>query len=307
MATCPSLSCFRRILTFDCSFAKALTHYQPRANYVDGAINAHVKPAENGYIPTNTKSNLFEGPAPHNPCFDIPEGEVDVYAVVTGRRRLAGGSVDNNMLTRHAGGLIHSQRNLTSAVSPGKGWEIWGENSGLCDGTYASGCQREGQCVLQGQQAGRGAIVGNEYSGWLVINLEGLKEGIIMVKLHTWHTPDESAITTDWTTVNNERRLRDRFVRDITSHSERSLGVRPTDTPALPDTMAFEFAIDGKISTLPRDEFLNTTKRIQRVVEIVTLLDDPSFTSEQKDVEVALRMTGCGRECTFGLTHIYWA
>lgn len=31
----------------------------------------------------------------------------------------------------------------------------------------------------------RGAIVGNEYSGWLVVNLKDVKEGVIVLKLHT--------------------------------------------------------------------------------------------------------------------------
>jgi hypothetical protein len=58
----------------------------------------------------------------------------------------------------------------------------------------------------------RGAIVGNEYSGWLVMTLEDLKEGIIVIKLHTWQIVSESTRTQGCNTVNNEhnrRRLRD--------------------------------------------------------------------------------------------------
>jgi hypothetical protein len=71
--------------------------------------------------------------------------------------------------------------------------------------------------------------------------------------------------------------------------------------------MAFEYAIDGKITRLPRDEFLGAVAQLQRVLQVLTILDDPNFTSEPKDVEIAMRMTGCGRDCTFGITHIYWA
>ena len=142
-----------------------------------------------------------------------------------------------------------------------------------------------------------------------------------MIKLHTCHYENENKITKDWKTVNNEpERRKLRYGRmsleegrlslegelDI-PEDERDLGVRPTDTVELPDTFSFEYAIDGKITTLSKDQFLEKNHHIQRVVEIMTILDDPEFTSEKKDVEVAIRMKGCGKTCTFALTHIYWA
>lgn len=93
---------------------------------------------------------------------------------------------------------------------------------------------------------------------------------------------------------------------EVDESGERML-MRSYDTPELPDTFIFEYAIDGKITTLTRDQFLDQKKQIQRVVETLTLLDDPSFTSDAKDVEVAVRLKGCGRACTFGVSHIYWA
>jgi hypothetical protein len=44
------------------------------------------------------------------------------------------------------------------------------------------------------------------------------------------------------------------------------------------------------------------------VIEYLTLLDDPNYTGgATKNVELAIRMTGCGRSKVFGLTHVYWA
>ena len=170
----------------------------------------------------------------------------------------------------------------------------------------------------------RGAIVGNEYSGWLVLTLEDVKEGIIVLKLHTWHTPDENKRTEGWTTVNNEpetgRRLRDRqqlfedLIDDEDSvleaddeQGERMLGGRSYNTPELPEGFMFEYAIDGQITTLNKDQFLEQKKQLQRVVETLTLLDDPNFTTEAKTVEVAIRLRGGGQDITFGLSHVYWA
>jgi hypothetical protein len=156
--------------------------------------------------------------------------------------------------------------------------------------------------------------------------LKDVKEGIIVLKLHTWHYSNENTITKDWSTVNNEpaQRLRERKLEarsdvqhameleeesssSASEHERRSLGVRSTDTPEQPDTMVFEYAIDGEIKSLPRDEFLEKVQHLQRVVETLTILDDPNFTSEARDVEIAIRMKGCGRTCSFGLSHVYWA
>ena len=87
---------------------------------------------------------------------------------------------------------------------------------------------------------------------------------------------------------------------------EREL-MRSYETPELPETFIFEYAINGKVTTLSKEQFLEQKKQLQRVVETLTLLDDPDFTSESKAVEIAVRMRGCGRQCTFGVSHVYWA
>jgi hypothetical protein len=157
------------------------------------------------------------------------------------------------------------------------------------------------------------------------MTLEDLKEGVVVIKLHTWHIDSESTKTKGWKSVNNERarhRLgdsRQEFLDEMTKETDPSreyveldesgerILMRSYDTPELPDTFIFEYAIDGQVTTLTKDQFLEQKKTVQRVVETLTLLDDPNFTSEGKTVEVAIRLRGCGRQCTFGLSHIYWA
>lgn len=228
----------------------------------------------------------------------------------------------------------------------------------------------------------RGAIVGNEYSGWLVMTLEDLYDEIIIIKLHTWHNENDNTITKGWTSVNNakrgrhqrRRRLRqshhddnyhENFNNATTTtetfdtkhviHSSSSSSsafsydddffyvANETDTNVqedftkiktkrkkkqerklqgstqglsdvanLPDTFQFDFAIDGEITTWNKEEFLSHLKKVQRMVETLTLMDVPKNyrgkrTDEPRTVELAIRMRGCGRQCTFGLTHVYWA
>lgn len=74
------------------------------------------------------------------------------------------------------------------------------------------------------------------------------------------------------------------------------------------DDFQFEFAIDGKINVWNKEAWEKNLIEAQRVVQISTLLDDSTFTKgETKNVELAMRVTGCGREKSISLTHIYWA
>ena len=141
------------------------------------------------------------------------------------------------------------------------------------------------------------------------------------MKLDPYWPPDKNTITQNWTSVNNEGRALETSTLPASAADRTSATINATirknvhhrrlakyDIRPQPDSFVFEYAIDGKITTIPRDEFLWTRmKKIARTTFVVTLLDDPNFTNEKKDVELAIRMRGCGRTCTFGVTHAYWA
>jgi hypothetical protein len=306
-----------------------VTQYTPRANYHEVALTSIIKPAPDGYVPTNDKKALYDGPDAHNPCTDIPEGSLDVFNVVTGRRQL---NEDDFPLPRWQlhekeanfsaiGPKRSPNRLLEGDIIPGKGWEVWEEPQGVCDGTYNVTCDRytKSECVLLGHHDFRGAVIGNEFSGWLVMTLKDLKEGIIVLKLHTWHTAAESTLTEGWNSVDNarQRRLGESWIQwddssdpiqtDELEESGERMTMRSYDTPELPEEFVFEYAIDGKVTTLSKTEFLEQKKLLQRVVETITLLDDPNFTNEARDVEIAIRLRGSGRSVVFGVSHAYWA
>lgn len=284
---------------------KAKTQYTPRANFYDTALTSIIKPTADGYVPTNLKTMLYEGPDAHNTCFDIPEDEVDVFNVVTGRRNLIEQDFAPQFLHDMAEGndvtTVDTARHLEDGITPGKGWKVIDEPPGLCDGTYNSTCGRskDHECFLYGHHDARGAVIGDESAGWLVMNLDDLKEGIIILKLHTWYTEEEYRKTEPVAA----RRLGENM---LPSNEERML-TRSYETPNLPDGFVFEYAIDGKITSLTKDAFLEQKQQIQRVVETLTILDDPDFTSEAKDVEIAVRLKGSGSSIVFGVSHVYWA
>lgn len=322
---------------------RAVSQYTPRANFNETSLASIVKPAADGYVPKNDKVALYEGRNAHNDCFDIPEGQVDVLAIVAGRRRRRNlqqdvplnytksttnsprsvsvkrrtktkSTTENKVPVRRLSQPSPEQqqhRNLDE-IKPGRGWELVGEPQGFCDGTYDAVCNRwtHHKCVLGGHHDSRAAIIGNAFSGWLVMTLSALKEGIIMVKVHTWSKSSDNTITADWNSENNERRLNLGAVEheddyDDSDPNHRLLEKDPAQD--YPDTFKFEYAIDGAVTTLDKNQFLEKRKKVQRVIEILTLLDDENFTTEAKDVEIAIRLQGCGRDCAIGVSHVYWA
>jgi hypothetical protein len=243
---------------------------------------------------------MYQGPDVHNPCYDLPSDAVDVEAIVSGRRRLLfaeerhdATTTKKNQTSTVRRRSLKTKTSSNPEIVPGEGWEVVDELPGDCDGTFYSTCGREetNKCPALGHQDSRGSIVGNEYSGWLVLDLPSVKEGLIIIKLFSWLPERVSVKTKDWTTVNNEKRLLN--------------AAGAMELKDLPETFEFDYAIDGKITTLNKQDFIKQRIEAQRVVELWVLLDDPNFSKD--DVEVAFRMRGCGRDCTFGLTHIYWA
>lgn len=86
---------------------------------------------------------------------------------------------------------------------------------------------------------------------------------------------------------------------------KRELGRKP---PEYCSNFKFEFSIDGQKTQWNKDQFQKQNKILERVVEVVKLVEDPNLTGgQEKEVELAFRMTGCGNDKTFQLTHVYWA
>ena len=282
------------------------TQHTPRANPEQTSLAGLVRQTADGYKPHNFEKPVYDGPDVHNTCFDIPDGAVDVWSVVSGRRQLSQSSASEIGVFAAPERQAFSQPNFrhlagSDEIVPGKGWQVLGEPAGKCDGEYDSYCGRQAssECPMLGHHDSRGYIAGNEYSGWLVLDLPNLKEGIIMIRLFTWISENSSPITEGWTSVNNQGR---HLKSDYSPQNNRQL-----DMQAWPASTKFEFAINGQKTTWSMEEFQKNKKEPQRVFEMFTLLDDPDFTDSPSTVELAIRLRDCGRVCTIGLTHVYWA
>ena len=320
---------------------KGRTQYTPRAYPEQTSITSIIKPEPvDGYVPKNKLKPLYDGPHAHNPCFDLPEGAVDVVARILGNTTSATGDRVLSEMDREPYSLVEqvdenrmpmrrfmNEELDEDTIVPGRGWQVFGEPQGFCDGTYDVICARStrNRCVLSSHHDERGDVVGSEMAGWIVLEIprEEVKEGIIVVKLHTWHERHDNTRTMDWKTINNmpEDNSAKSGTPDesslsgsIEDPSQRRLRRQKYETPELPQLFRFEYAIDGEMTSLNRTEFLDRKQDIQRVVEALTLLDDPNFatspaskTSNRSSVEVAIRLRNSFQRLVFGISHIYWA
>jgi hypothetical protein len=256
--------------------------------------------------------NFYNGPDVFNPALEPPENSINYLAIVENdakrspkRRQLASHSTPDSLFLNPSV-ANESQRSLSSdrSLIQGHGWSLHTKaGDSHCDGTWDSECGRgtDERCLLSGHNDGRGGLLFDSYSGWLVLNLKNLKEGIIIVKFESWHGSGANELTEGWTAENNGAEGRRRLGM-VSSYRELK-----STTPDFCDDFVFEYAIDGDIHSLNKKEFMSKRVLVQRVVETLTLLDDPNVTSNEVDVELGIRMRGCQRVKTFSLTHVYWA
>jgi len=300
----------RYFLSVELTPVKARSLYTPRANPRETSVLTLVKADADGRVPPPPYTQVYESIDVHNQCSEPKEGTLDVLQVVSNRQLIESAEVQSKS-------MLASKRSETSGsqspqvrsrrleeITVGKGWQHIMEYPGNCDGTYDASCakHREDACPLLGHHDSRGHLAGNEYSGWLVLTLPKVEKGLIMLKIVTWLGEASNTYTDGWTSVNNQRRLgASNDQQQPSANSTRRLGLSDQ-----PEELVFEYSVDGVVTSLSKTKLVDEIKKVQRLVEIVTVLDEESF-GVKENVEVAFRLKNCGRQCTFGLTHVYWA
>lgn len=264
---------------------RSRTEFTPRANPEQTSITSILKPDENGRIPHVSQGMLYSGPNVPNPVTAVPDGETDVLAIISNGR------------------VFDHQRRLDN-ISPGLGAEVSGNSvAGYCDGTYNAECGRRGSCLLSGHQYSTGGILFRSYSGWLVMTLPAVQQGLIVTKIESRHDPSDKATKEDV----GGRSLREEYAYIDADNDENTDKRQLGRVLEVCDAFTFEFSIDGNITTWNKTDWNSFSKQAQSGVELQTLLDDQNFTEEGRDVELAIRFTGCGDVMTMSLTHIYFA
>lgn len=284
---------------------QARTEHTPRYDPARTSLRSLIKVTASPYIP---QPSVYDPPDVFNPNLHAPEGSVDVLTIVEsgvdfapnlGRIRRRIGLAPVNSVPRTDGASVNPD------IKPGRGWDAAQVETGsaMCDGEYDSWCKRKADqsCMLYAHNDNRGALRFDGFSGWGIFELPDLKEGIIVVKFHDWLAANALSTTSGWTSENNMHETDERRLED----DARDLKQKPKPYC---DDFQFQFAIDGKVTSWDASDWSRNLKHPERVVRLGVLLDDPAFTGgETKNVELAMRMIGCGRQKGWGLTHIYWA
>ncbi|KAL3823499.1 hypothetical protein ACHAXA_010821 [Cyclostephanos tholiformis] len=304
--------------------------WTPRNDPYHSSIRSLVKPAPSGYVPgiIDLQEIMYRGRDPHIPSQRLPIGEVDVAAIARSlpprdgkegsgltlssstrpRRRRTGRYLKgNNTLS---GGRMAYSRVLDSIpppagnIIPGEGWTVQGHPTGFCDGTSNSVCyrQKSSNCLMSGHNDGRGTMEVDALSGWLVLKLKDITQGLFMARMEPWHNYYSNKRTEGWVAVNNG-----------TDDSRRRRRTKAAPPP-LPPEFRLEVAVNGVLVTS-----WNGTELLAKCLQpsynniIGVLWNDEDWAMENKkeDVELALRLLGpdgaAGRTAVMGVTHIYYA
>ena len=291
-------------------------------------------------IPPPHEGKVYEPPDIFNPYLHPPHGEFDVLAIAElGPDFRPVRNPTWATMEKFYQPAASSASSKFVNLSPGRGVDLDTKGGDyLCDGTYDSFCDRtwSNSCLLSAHNDGRGHMKFDSYSGWILLDLPQVRYGVVIVKFQTWHGSGSNKRTEGWTTVNNEH---DGTFETTTSgekgHDDEGDGEDQSDSntvegdindidrsryhrrmwsggdkeiPKYCDAFEFQYVINGTMTSLTRNEFQSKLHQVQRVVEVITLLDDPNFTNgEVVDLPVAMRIVGCGRDKVFSLTHVYWA
>lgn len=322
-----------------------ISEFSPINNPDEFNIRSRIKAASNGWHPwmdTEDYKQVYDGMELVPYAQKIPAGEVDVHAVVLAttypapdldqswderdRRSLmesldAGITKINKQKTKSLKGeSTHTRRSLRltdsqatiqsnsngisrseeEAIVPGIGWGyVWAQSKGrdaYCDGSSNSRCGRgpTDKCLLYSTNDYHASISGDGLSGWLVIDMPKMKEGLILAKLEFWHPRSNNELTKGWTEVNN-------------GEVRRSLGGHFSEWP---DDFKVDIAVNGKIvKTWNFDDMKELRKEVQHNEAFYPMVDDKNLAGEEKDVELAIRLSSSidPRLAGLSLTHLYYA
>jgi len=310
----------------------ALSEHTPRYYPEANSIRSAMKMPKGHTINSYTEPNFYDPPDVHNPLlWDVPKGQVDYLAIIENGNEF----VPNLMRPRIPVPFkvppvpkILDERALSStttvddgdrrlnadSIVPGQGWhsELKDGAPDNCDGTHDSFCGRNSDCPLYGHNDFRGNFKFDTYSGWMVLNLKKVKRGSIMLKIQHWAKPGANPKTETWECENGGDDCHEGSTSRGLRAQSRNLEIfeNTYSTAECAKNWRFQFSIDGKITSWDKDEFKKRINELDRLTMVWVLMNDPDFNGgKAKDVELAIRQTGCKRDetQTMELTHVYFA
>eukprot|EP00978_Attheya_sp_CCMP212_P047700 scaffold422995_cov55-Attheya_sp.AAC.1 len=220
-------------------------------------------------------------------------------------------------------------------VVPGRGWVYFEQVTGTCDGSAQSDCrhQTSSDCLMSGHNDATGGIYGDALSGWLVLTVPKVKEGVILLRMENWIEPASNPMTQDWTDVNDGKTTDTKPYFTDSPTSVPTTKATPQQQPKQADKkeqedaggrrrlavpkdgfFKFDIAVNGNITTYSRAEFQSVSEIVKNMALWPALLDESMSQREWKEgedgetFEVAIRIrSDTGRDATVRISHVYYA
>ena len=239
--------------------------------------------------------SVYDPPDVYIPIFDPPDDAVDVLSKVERGPPFCPLVAPSYLHWYYDDNLNHNlgngrklNRNIDqSTFVPGQGIRLDAQ-VGFCDGTLDSFCSRSTHqpCLLRSHNDHRGGLYFDSYSGWIIMDVPHVELGMVIIKMETWHPPNEVEKTKGWKSINNEmteedggsRRMYDdegAFLEvkeqddfDPNKEDERILGAKAVEYC---DEFRFEYSIDGVVTRLNSTEFRARNQGIGQNNEVITL------------------------------------
>ena len=191
-------------------------------------------------------------------------------------------------------------------VTAGLGWMMHNPISGYCDGSSQSTCSRskDSNCLLAGHNDHRDSgLLGDDLSGWLILLIPSVREGIILARFDTKVPSGANTVTEGWSEVNNG------------AVAGSGSGQRQRDL-AIGQDFVLDVAIGDSIKSYPMNEFQRMGIKVADDMVLHLLMsskddldtDGGDTGSEGVNVQVAIRIRSNNkRSSSIMLTHIYYA
>ena len=284
---------------------RGATEWTPRIDPYHSNIRSLVEPSPTGYVPglIDVEVQVYRGRDPVIPSQRVSKGEVDVAVIA--RSLPPRDSSSTKRILSSLTGRHHNRRRRLEAVAkilPGDGWSVHAHPGGYCDGTLNSVCNRgkSFNCLMSGHNDARGCIKGDGLSGWLVLQLKDVSEGIFMARIEDWHNYNSNQRTEGWVEVNNGR------IDD--NGRTRRLKAPP---PEHPPEFRFEVAVNGVIVSSWNSTEYKEQCHVLSYNNFICLLwndEERSQRKEKEDIEIGVRLGGDGgRNAMMAISHIYYA
>lgn len=276
------------------------------------SIMRNAKTGANGF-PKPLGEMIYKGPDILPLKWKIPEGDVDVHAIAIATNYEAPNfdhlfeekleeddeddedaeDAENERRDLKQISAKDASRSVSSTgIIPGEGWaSYFAQSTGgieeYCDGSAMSECnRRNAHCTTYGNNDRHSCLSGDGLSGWLVIDIPHVEEGLILAKSEWWHPNG------DWVVPD-----------DGDPKRSRKLG----NAKPKPEDFYMDISVNGKITTWDLEKYMENSQPEMAYNNAIFRLVNDETLKGTVELGIRVRSESKPRDAGTSICHIYWA